>query len=269
MVFATTKVYKMTEYSDIRYEQDGPLVQLTLDRESTGNMFRVQTTRELIDAFQRIRSDREVRVVILTGAGDRFFCVGGEHEPTDSLDYSSVLPIIDVYELIDTTPKPVIAAVNGFAVGGGNVLHTVCDLTIASDRAVFRQVGPMVGSYDAGFGTWYLEETIGRKRAKEMWYLNRKYSAEQALSMGLVNEVVEHDKLAERSRQVAGEILGRGPMAIAGLKAAFSARHTGVLGQARVSHDLLLTQYLTTSEAKEMSASFKEKRDPDPETFNH
>ena len=133
---------------------------------------------------------------MLTGSGDKFFCIGGEHDPMTSLDQSQVLPIVDVYQAIDTISKPVIAAVNGFAVGGGNVLHTVCDLTIASENAVFRQVGPMVGSFDAGYGTWYLEDTIGRKRAKEMWYLNRKYSAAQALAMGLVNEVVVPEELA-------------------------------------------------------------------------
>ena len=128
-------------------------------------------------------------MAVLTGAGDKFFCIGGEHDELSSMDYSSVMPVIDLYEFIDTMPKPVIAAVNGFAVGGGNVLQVVCDLSVAAPHAVFRQVGPLVGSFDAGYGTWYLEETIGRRRAKEMWYLNRKYSAEQALEMGLVNEI--------------------------------------------------------------------------------
>jgi naphthoate synthase len=183
------------------------------------------------------------------------------------LDYSNVLPIIDVYQAIDTIAKPVIAAVNGFAVGGGNVLHTVCDLTIASENALFRQVGPMVGSYDAGYGTWYLEDTIGRKRAKEMWYLNRKYTATQALGMGLVNEVVPPAELAQRAREVAGELLARSPMALGALKAAFSARHNGVSGQARMAHDQQLTLYLSTKEAHETNASFAERRVPDPASF--
>jgi naphthoate synthase len=257
----------MSDYDDIIYQQDGAVVELTINRPDTGNMFRKQTTLELADALRRIRADRDVRVAILTGAGDRFFCVGGEKEETETYDYSAVLPTIDVYELIDTTPKPVIAAVNGYAVGGGNVLHMVCDLTIASDRAVFRQVGPMVGSYDAGFGTWYLEATIGRKRAKEMWYLNRKYTAEQAREMGLVNEVVEHARLRERTREITAELLSRGTLALAGLKAAFSARHTGVIGQARVAHDLLLTHYLKSGEAEELAEAFKEKREPDQSAF--
>jgi naphthoate synthase len=176
--------------------------------------------------------------------------------------------MVDVYELLDTVPKPVIAAVNGFAVGGGNVLHVMCDLSIASEDAIFRQVGPMVGSFDAGYGTWYLEDMVGRKRAKEMWYLNKKYDARTALAMGLVNEVVPADQVMGRALEMANELKSRGPQAIAALKAAFSARNHGVLGQARISHDLLLTKYLTTEEAHEMSASFSEKRPPDPEHFN-
>jgi naphthoate synthase len=152
-------------------------------------------------------------------------------------------------------------------VGGGNVLHTVCDLTIAGENAVFRQVGPMVGSFDAGYGTWYLEDTIGRKRAKEMWYLNRKYDAAQALAMGLVNEVVPSEDLLEVAQGVAAEIAARSPMAVAGLKAAFSGRHNGVAGQARLAHDQLLTLYLGTEEAHETGAAFAERRAPDPSRF--
>ena len=159
------------------------------------------------------------------------------------------------------------AAVNGFAVGGGNVLHTVCDLSVAAEHAVFRQVGPMVGSFDAGYGTWYLEDTIGRKRAKEMWYLNRKYTAAQALEMGLVNEVVPADELLARAGTLAEEITTRSPMAIGALKGAFSARHNGVSGQARMAHDQQLTPYLTTREAHEVGAAFAEKRRPDAEQF--
>ncbi len=177
------------------------------------------------------------------------------------------MPIVDVYQAIDTIAKPIIAAVNGFAVGGGNVLHTMCDLTIAADNAVFRQVGPMVGSFDAGYGTWYLEDTIGRKRAKEMWYLNRKYTAEQALSMGLVNEVVPVDKLDARAREVASELIARSPLALGALKVAFSARHNGVSGQARMAHDQQLTLYLTTHEAQETSRAFSERRVPDASLF--
>ncbi|MEU5264782.1 enoyl-CoA hydratase-related protein [Amycolatopsis sp. NPDC021455] len=254
-------------YEDILTAVDGPVVTWTINRPDAGNKLRARTCFELTDALQRFRLDPDLRAAVLTGAGDKFFCIGGEHDPMTSLDQSQVLPIIDLYQAIDTTMKPVVAAVNGFAVGGGNVLHTVCDLSVASDSAVFRQVGPLVGSFDAGYGTWYLEDTIGRKRAKEMWYLNRKYTAEQALAMGLVNEVAPASGLVARAQEVAAEIASRSPLALAGLKAAFSGRHNGVSGQARMAHDQLLTLYLATQEAHETSAAFADRRSPDPGKF--
>jgi naphthoate synthase len=257
----------MSDYTDIRVERSDAVLTLTIDRQDAGNKLRGQTLVELFDALQRFRTDPSLRAAVLTGAGDKFFCIGGEHDEMTSLDYSQVLPIIDVYQAIDTIAKPVVAAVNGFAVGGGNVLHTVCDLTIAAENAVFRQVGPMVGSFDAGYGTWYLEDTIGRKRAKEMWYLNKKYSAAEALGMGLVNEVVPAGEAVKRAQEVAAEIATRSPMAIAGLKGAFSARHNGVSGQARMAHDQQLTLYLATKEAHEVSDSFGARRTPDAEKF--
>jgi naphthoate synthase len=257
----------MDEYGDILVDRDGPILTVTINREEAGNKFRAQTCLELSDVLRRFKLDPELRVAILTGAGTKFFCIGGEHEEITSLDQSQVLPIIDVYQAIDTVPKPVIAAVNGFAVGGGNVLHNVCDLTIASDTAVFRQVGPLVGSFDAGYGSWYLEDTIGRKRAKAMWYLNEKHTAEQALLMGLVNEVVPGAQLMERAREMARTISTRSPLALAGMKTAFSARHNGVSGQARLAHDQLLTLYLTTGEAHETSAAFAERREANPDRF--
>ena len=178
------------------------------------------------------------------------------------------MPVIDLYEFIDTMPKPVIAAVNGYAVGGGNVLQVVCDLSVAAPHAVFRQVGPLVGSFDAGYGTWYLEETIGRRRAKEMWYLNKKYSATEALAMGLVNEVAEDGRRGTRAVEIAQELRRRGPFALAALKTAFSGRHTGVAGQARMAHDLLLTAYRSTEECDEMSKSFEQRREPDRKRFH-
>lgn len=254
-------------YEDITVETVGPIRTIIIDRPEAGNKFRHQTCLELFDALQKFRLDRDLRVAVLTGSGNKFFCIGGEHEPLTSLDQSQVLPIVDVYQAIDTISKPIIAAVNGFAVGGGNVLHTVCDLTVAADNAVFRQVGPMVGSFDAGYGSWYLEDTIGRKRAKEMWYLNKKYSAEQALAMGLVNEVVPKGEARTRAEAVAAEIATRSPMAIGGMKGAFSARHNGVSGQARMAHDQQLTLYLQTREAHEVSAAFGDRRTPDSESF--
>jgi naphthoate synthase len=251
-------------YQDILVEPNDGTVWITINREEAGNKFRHQTAKELAGALREFRETRASRVAVITGAGSRFFCIGGEHPPLEAHDYSAVLPIIDVYELIDTIPKPVIAAVNGYAVGGGNVLHTVCDLTIAADHAVFRQVGPMVGSFDAGYGSWYLEDTIGRKRAKELWYLNQKYTAAQALSMGLVNEVQPASQVLPRSRELAAVMLTRSPLALAGLKGAFSARHTGVSGMARMAHDQMLTLYLATEEAAETSAAFAARRTPDP-----
>ncbi len=156
---------------------------------------------------------------------------------------------------------------NGFAVGGGSVLQMVCDVTIAKESAVFRQVGPMVGSFDAGYGTWYLEDIVGKKRAKEIWYTNPKMTAAQAKEIGLINRVVPDDQLVAKTREYALEIAERGAFALASIKAAFNARHGGVSGLSRVTHDLLLGQYLGTEEAKELSASFNQRRKPDPSKF--
>jgi naphthoate synthase len=255
-------------FEDITMTVDDGVAVIAINRPERGNTLRVQTATDLLAAFQEVRSRPELDVAVLTGAGDKFFCIGGEHEGLKSLDYSSVMPVVDLYEFIDTMPKPVVAAVNGYAVGGGNVLQVVCDLSIAAPHAVFRQVGPLVGSFDAGYGTWYLEETIGRKRAKEMWYLNKKYTAQQALDFGLVNEVVEDGgDVVARAVEVAQELRGRGPFALAALKTAFSGRHSGVAGQARMAHDLLLTAYRSTQEADEMSAAFDERRPPDRTKF--
>jgi naphthoate synthase len=257
----------MKSYSDILTDTDREVLVITINRPESGNKLRPETVNEMIHALQAFRTDKSLRAAVITGAGERFFCIGGEHEELKSLDYSAVLPMVDLYQIIDTTSKPVIAAVNGFAVGGGNVLHNMCDLTVAAESAVFRQVGPMVGSFDAGYGTAYLEDTIGRKRAKEMWYLNRKYSAREALAMGLVNEVVADDQVLARAIEMAHEISQRSALAIGGLKAAFSARHNGVSGQARLAHDQLLTLYLTTHEAHEVAQAFAERRVPDADAM--
>lgn len=252
-------------YEDILVSIDDGVATIAINRPANANKLRFQTARELLDALRAVREMRTLDAAVLTGVGDKFFCIGGEHEELEALDYSSVMPVIDLYEFIDTMPKPVVAAVNGFAVGGGNVLQVVCDLSVAAPHAVFRQVGPLVGSFDAGYGTWYLEETIGRRRAKEMWYLNQKYSADQALAMGLINEIAD-DPVA-RAQEIAQTLRERGPFAIGSLKTAFSGRHTGVAGQARLAHDLLLTAYRSTQEAAEMSKSFDERRRPDRSRF--
>jgi naphthoate synthase len=254
---------------DVRVEEKDGVLIMTLDRPDNGNMLRAQTARELADALRQLRDEPSLRVGILTGSGDRFFCLGGDHdEAVTALDHSQVLPMVDVYELLDTVAKPIIAAVNGFAVGGGNVLQVMCDLTVAAENAVFRQVGPLVGSFDAGYGTWYLEELVGRKRAKEMWYLNKKYSASEALEMGLINEIVPTGEALSRSLAMASELKLRGPQALAALKVAFAAKHSGALGQSRMAHDQMLTKYLMTEEAHELAAAFAEKREPDQSRFN-
>jgi naphthoate synthase len=252
-------------YHDILTDTTTPgLTILTLNRPEAGNKFTARTARELAAALRDFAADSTQRVAIITGAGEKFFCIGGEHEPLSSFDAAQAMPIVDVYELIDRVPKPVIAAVNGFAVGGGHVLQVICDLSVAAETAVFRQVGPLVGSFDAGYGSWYLEDTIGRKRAKEMWYLNRKYTAAQALAMGLVNEVVPAGQALARATEIAAELMTRSPLALAALKGAFSARHNGVAGMSRITHDQLLTLYLSTGEAAETAAAFAERRPPDP-----
>ena len=254
----------------ILYEEEGPIAKITLNRPDDGNMFNAVMCHELRDCLNAIRRETRTRVVVLTGAGDRFFCIGGRKEGMEETRlYAGVLPAMEVYESLDRLQKPVIASVNGFAVGGGNVLQMICDLTIAKESAIFRQVGPMMGSFDAGYGTWYLEDLVGKKKAKEMWMLNPKISAAEALAMGLINRVVPDDALAEETRKMALEVAERGAFALAAIKAAFNARHGGVSGLARLAHDLLLRQYLDSEESSELSAAFAERRTPDPSRFGH
>jgi len=255
-------------FSEIIYEEDGPIAKITLNRPDHANMFTETMCHEIRDCIEGIRRENRTRVVVLTGAGDRFFCIGGQKDGMEDTNlYAGVLPTLEMYEAIDKLQKPVIASVNGFAVGGGNVLQMVCDMTIAKESAVFRQVGPMMGSFDAGYGTWYLEDLVGKKKAKEMWYCNIKISAQEALDIGLINRMVPDDQLAEKTRDFALEVADRGPFAIAAIKGAFNARHGGVGGLSRITHDMLLRSYLNTKESKEMNASFNERRKPDPDTF--
>jgi naphthoate synthase len=257
-------------YNTIRFEENGPIAKIILNRPEDGNMFTPQMCRELRDCIEVIRRETRTRVVVITGAGDRFFCIGGRKEGMeDTKLYAGVLPTLEMYEAIEKLQKPVIASVNGYAVGGGNVLHVVCDLTISKESAVFRQVGPMMGSFDAGYGTWYLEDLIGKKKAKELWFTNRKVSAEEAQQIGLINKVVPDEMLAEQTEALALEIADRGSLALASVKAAFNARHGGVGGLARMAHDLLLRTYLDTEEAQELAAAFSERRKPDPTRFGN
>jgi len=257
-------------YQTILYAEDGPIGTITLNRPDDGNMFNETMCHEVRDCINAIRRETRTRVVVLTGAGDKFFCIGGRKDgmPETTL-YAGVLPTLEMYEAIERLQKPVIASVNGFAVGGGNVLQMVCDLTIAKESAVFRQVGPMMGSFDAGYGTWYLEDLVGKKKAKEIWFRNPKMTAREALELGLINHVVPDGELAKATRDWALEVAERGAFALASVKAAFNARHGGVAGLSRMAHDLLLRGYLETKESKELGASFAERRKPDSEKFGH
>jgi len=257
-------------FKEITYEEDGPIGTITLNRPDDGNMFTETMCHEIRDCIEGIRRETRTRVVVLTGAGDRFFCIGGSKDGMEKTKlYAGTLPTLEMYEAIDKLQKPVIASVNGFAVGGGNVLQMVCDVTIAKESAIFRQVGPMMGSFDAGYGTWYLEDLIGKKRAKELWYANPKLTAAQASEIGLINRVVPDAELAEKTREFALEIANRGAFALAAIKGAFNARHGGVGGLSRVTHDLLLSQYLGTEESMELKESFAERRQPDATKFGH
>lgn len=255
-------------YEQILFEERGPVAVITLNRPENGNMFTATMCHELRDCIEGIRRETRTRAVILTGAGEKFFCIGGQKDGMEETTlYAGVLPTLEMYEAIDRLQKPVIAAVNGFAVGGGNVLQMVCDMTVAKESAVFRQVGPMMGSFDAGYGTWYLEDLVGKKKAKEMWMLNPKIPAAEAERIGLINRMVPDDKLMQTAMEMAEGVAKRGPFAIASIKAAFNARHGGVGGLSRVTHDLLLRQYLDNAESKEMNQAFNERRDPDPSEF--
>jgi naphthoate synthase len=260
----------MMDYQTILYAEDGPVGTLTLNRPEDGNMFTPIMCQEIRDCINLVRGETRTRVLVLTGAGDRFFCIGGRKEGLDNtLLYPGVLPVLDMYEAIERLQKPVIASVNGYAVGGGNVLQVICDITIAKESAIFRQVGPMMGSFDAGFGTWYLEDLVGKKKAKEIWFRNPRLSAREALELGMINQVVPDDQLAAATRAMALEIAERGSFALAAIKTAFSARHGGAGGLSRMAHDLLLRGYLETEESHELGRAFTERRAPDPDKFGH
>lgn len=257
-------------YETILYAEDGPVGTITLNRPDDGNMFNATMCHEIRDCIEAIRRETRTRVLVITGAGDRFFCIGGRKEGMeDTTLYAGVLPTLEMYEAIDKLQKPVIASVNGFAVGGGNVLQMVCDMTIAKRSAVFRQVGPMMGSFDAGYGTWYLEDLVGKKKAKEIWFTNRKMTAQEAMELGMINRVVNDEDLAAETRAWAVEVAERGAFALASIKAAFNARHGGVGGLSRMAHDLLLRSYLTSAESKELGAAFADRRKPESDRFGH
>jgi len=258
-------------YEDILYETYEGIAKITINRPEVRNAFRPKTVFELIDAFACARDDSNVGVIILTGAGEKAFCSGGDqrvrgHGGYVGEDQIPRLNVLDLQRLIRVIPKPVIAMVAGYAIGGGHVLHIVCDLTIAADNAIFGQTGPTVGSFDAGYGSGYLARIVGHKKAREIWFLCRQYNAQEALDMGLVNTVVPLDKLEEETVQWCREILSQSPTALRFLKAAFNADTDGIAGLQQLAGDATLLFY-TTEEAKEGRDAFKEKRAPDFKQF--
>ncbi|MEW6441082.1 MAG: enoyl-CoA hydratase-related protein [bacterium] len=257
------------EFADIRYEKKDHVIRITIDRPQRYNACTAATVHELIEALQRAWLDRDAGVVVFTGAGDKAFCTGGDQmirEKGGYRDERALLPLEvgwqQVTQLIRTLPKPVLARVNGYAIGGGHVWQMVCDLTIAADHAQFGQAGPRVGSFDPGYGTADLVRCVGLKKAKEIWYMCRRYTAEQALAMGLVNCVVPLDKLDDEVGRWCQELLEKSPTSLKMLKYAFLADSDGATG---ITHLGVggLSLYYDTDEAIEGRNAFVEKRTPD------
>jgi len=259
------------KFEDIRYEKTEGIAKITINRPQVRNAFRPQTIFDLLDAFKEARDDAQTGVIILTGEGPDAFCSGGDQSVRGDagyLDPSGVprLNVLELQRLIRTLPKPVIAMVAGYAIGGGHVLHLVCDLTVAAENARFGQTGPKVGSFDGGFGASYMARIVGQKKAREIWYLCRQYDAQQALDMGLINTVVPLDRLEEETVDWCREILKKSPMALRCLKAAFNADCDGQTGLQELAGNATLLFYLT-EEAQEGRNAFMEKRTPDFSRF--
>jgi 2-ketocyclohexanecarboxyl-CoA hydrolase len=258
------------EYQDILYEVRAGVATITINRPQVHNAFRGQTCEELIDAFRRAAWDKEIGVIVLTGAGGKAFCTGGDQQSHEAEGYGGRgtvgLPVEELHSIIRDAPKPVIAKVRGYAIGGGNVLATLCDLTLAAETAVFGQVGPKVGSVDPGFGTAYLARVVGEKKAREMWYLCRRYPAREALAMGLVNAVVPDDQLDAEVDRWCGEILERSPTAIALAKRSLNADTEQIRGLSSLGMQALALYY-QTEESREGVRAFREKRAPEFRKF--
>jgi naphthoate synthase len=256
------------DYEDIRYETADGIAKITIDRPEVRNAFRPETVIELSDAFNRAREDTEVGVIVLTGEGPLAFCSGGDQRVRGDAGYVQErtgvgrFHVTDLHVQIRRTPKPVVAMVAGYAVGGGHVLHVVCDLTIAADNARFGQTGPRVGSFDGGFGASLLARQVGQKKAKEIWFLCRQYDAQQALAMGLVNTVVPLEQLEEETVAWCREMLELSPFALRLLKASFNADEDGLAGLQQLAHDANLLFY-GSEEAQEGRNAYREKRRPD------
>jgi naphthoate synthase len=281
----TTAWEPAAEYTDIRYElstgDDAGIAKITINRPEVRNAFRPETVIELSDAFERAQEDESVGVIILTGEGPDAFCSGGDQrvrgarggyvsgaDPANAGAQSAVgrFHVTDLHVQIRRLPKPVVAMVAGYAVGGGHVLHVICDLTIAADNARFGQSGPKVGSFDGGFGASVLSRLVGPKKAKEIWFLCRQYDAQQALEMGLINTVVPLDRLEEETVQWCREMLAMSPFALRMVKASFNADEDGLAGIQQLAHDANLLFYMS-EEAQEGRDAYLQKRRPDFSKF--
>tara|TARA_Y100001934_G_scaffold282616_1_gene397190 strand:+ start:13788 stop:14573 length:786 start_codon:yes stop_codon:yes gene_type:complete len=255
---------KMSTYEDILYDVTNGVARVTINRPDRMNALRPNSYEELIDALDQAAWDEQVGVIVLTGAGDRAFCIGGDNAQGKSERRGRGIigvPVEYIHSLIRDAPKPVIARVNGYAIGGGNVLATLCDLTIAAESAQFGQVGPKVGSVDPGYGTAYLARVVGEKKAREMWYLCRRYTATEAVAMGLANVCVPDEQLDEEVQKWCDELMERSPTALAIAKRSFNADTEHLRGVALAGFQTV-GLYYNTDEAKEMGAAFKERRKP-------
>lgn len=266
------KPYRLKSYKDIRLETDGKgIAKITINRPEVRNAFRPLTVKEMIDAMDVVRDDSEIGVVIFTGQGDMAFCSGGDQRVRGEGGYVGKdgvprLNVLDLQKQIRSLPKPVVAMVAGFAVGGGHVLHVVCDLTIAADNAKFGQSGPKVGSFDGGLGSSYLSRIVGQKKAREIWFLCRQYDAKQALDMGLVNTVVPLKELEIETVKWCKEMLAHSPMSLRFLKAAHNADCDGQIGLLDFAGNATLLYYLS-DEGKEGKNAYLDKRRPDFSKF--
>lgn len=259
------------DFNDIKFEFWEGVAKITICREEVYNAFRPQTVKEFIKAFEIARERTDIRVVVLTGAGEKAFCSGGDQNVKGEGGYIGEdgvprLNILDVHKQIRSIPKPVIAMVNGYAIGGGHVLHVVCDLTIASENAIFGQTGPKVGSFDAGFGSSYLARHVGQKKAREIWFLCEQYSAKEAEEMGMVNKVVPLNELENTTLAWCKTIMKRSPFALRMIKRGLNAELDGQRGIMEFAGDATLMYYLM-EEAQEGKNAFLEKRDPDFSKF--
>lgn len=258
-------------FEDIKYHKFEGIAKITINRPEKRNAFRPMTVVEMSKALADAREDEKIGVIILTGEGEKAFCSGGDQKIRGDSGYTDEkginrLNVLDFQRQIRTCPKPIIAMVAGYAIGGGHVLHLICDLTICSENAVFGQTGPKVGSFDGGYGASYMARVVGQKKAREIWFLCRQYNAKEALDMGLVNRVVPYEQLESETVKWSKEILKNSPLALRLLKSAFNAELDGQTGLQELAGNATLLYYMS-EEAQEGRNAFVEKRDPDFSKF--